>query len=97
MCVLYLCVMCVYGVCMCGWVVQGDGCGCVGLSWVSVCVCLCAFYLCVFVCVCVCVCVCAHEHCATDDFQRVCLRVTGRPGSDYINASWISVSSTKHT
>ena len=94
-CVVPLCDVCVWCVCMCGWVVQGDGCGCVGLSWVSVCVCLCAFYLCVFVCVCVCV--CAHDHCATDDFQRVCLRVTGRPGSDYINASWISVSSTKHT
>lgn len=28
----------------------------------------------------------------TDDFQRVYLRVTGQPGSDYINASWINVS-----
>ena len=52
-CVVPLCVSCVWCVCMCGWVVQGDGCGCVGLSWVSVCVCLCAFYLCAFVCVCV--------------------------------------------
>ncbi|CAI8007007.1 Receptor-type tyrosine-protein phosphatase epsilon, partial [Geodia barretti] len=24
------------------------------------------------------------------DFQRVCLRLTGQPGSDYINGSWIN-------
>ena len=31
-----------------------------------------------------------HMH--LDDYQRVCLKLTGQPGSDYINASWINVS-----
>ncbi|CAI8021345.1 Receptor-type tyrosine-protein phosphatase epsilon [Geodia barretti] len=28
--------------------------------------------------------------CPVNDFQRVCLRLTGQPGSDYINGSWIN-------
>ena len=46
--VLYLCVLVVYDVCMCGWVVQG---GCVGLSWVCMCMYVCILSVCVCVCV----------------------------------------------
>ena len=90
-CVLYLCVLCM--VCVYVWVGGAR-------RWMWVCGAFLGVCMCMSVCIlslCVCVCVCAHDHCATDDFQRVCLRVTGRPGSDYINASWISVSPTKHT
>ena len=64
MCVLYLCVLVVYGVYV--WVGGARGWMWVCGSFLGVCMCMsvCILSLCVFMCV------CAHEHCATDDFQR---------------------------
>ena len=65
-----------------------------------VCVCVCVSVS-VCVCLCVCLCVCVLSECSdavccpsTDDHSRVVLALQDNtPGSDYVNASYVDVSS----